>query len=168
MEQLDLEINGNKKPAASDEINLIEDLPLAARLRPRELDEYVGQKHLLSPGRLLRRAIDADRFTSIILSGPPGIGKTSLAELIAKKTHSAFIRLSGVISNVSDIRREISNALLRKTTSGRKTILFIDEIHRFNKAQQDVLLPDVENGNVRLIGATTHNPQIPPWQEAFD
>jgi putative ATPase len=112
----------------------------------------------LGEGKLLRRAINADRFTSIILSGPPGVGKTSLAELIAKSTESAFVRLSGVVSTVSDIRREISNAVLRKQANGKKTIVFIDEIHRFNKAQQDVLLPDVENGNIRLIGATTHNP----------
>ncbi|MFA7185821.1 MAG: replication-associated recombination protein A [Victivallales bacterium] len=134
------------------------DTPLPARLRPLSFDEYAGQKHLLAPGKLLRRAIDADRFSSIILSGPPGVGKTSLAELIAKMTDSAFIRLSGVISTVSDIRREIAAAVQRKSGTGRKTIIFIDEIHRFNKAQQDVLLPDVESGNIRLVGATTHNP----------
>ncbi|MGE4563369.1 MAG: replication-associated recombination protein A [Victivallaceae bacterium] len=135
-------------------------MPLAARLRPRNIDEYVGQRHLLGEKMLLRRAIEADRFSSIILSGPPGTGKTSLAELIAKSTNSAFVRLSGVTSSVADIRREIATALKRREVNGRRTILFIDEIHRFNKAQQDALLPDVENGNIRLIGATTHNPQF--------
>ena len=135
-------------------------MPLAARLRPRSLDEYVGQRHLLEPGRLLRRAIDADRFSSIILSGPPGTGKTSLAEVIARMTDSEFIRLSGVTSSVADVRREIAAAVKRRRSSGRRTILFIDEIHRFSRSQQDSLLPDVENGNVRLFGATTHNPHF--------
>jgi putative ATPase len=139
--------------------------PLAAFMRPKKFEHFVGQRHILAPGKLLRRAIDADRFSSIIFSGPPGTGKTSLSELIATVSNSAFIRLSGISSNVSDIRKEISNAIHRRKISGRHTILFIDEIHRFNKAQQDVLLPDVESGNVRLIGATTHNPNfyiIPP------
>ena len=136
------------------------DMPLAARMRPRSLEEYAGQKHLLGDGMLLRRAIEADRFSSIILSGPPGTGKTSLAELIAKTTCSAFVRLSGVTSSVADIRKEIATAVKRREINGRRTVLFIDEIHRFNKAQQDALLPDVENGNIRLIGATTHNPQF--------
>ena len=133
-------------------------LPLAIRMRPRSFDEYAGQKHLLAPGKLLRRAVDADKFTSIILSGPPGCGKTSLAELIARQTDSVFIRLSGVTSSVGDLRKEIANAILLKDNIGRKTTIFIDEIHRFNRAQQDSLLPDVENGNIRLVGATTHNP----------
>jgi putative ATPase len=132
--------------------------PLAARLRPRTLDEFIGQRHILGEGKLLRRAIQADRLSSIILYGPPGTGKTSLAEIIANATQSRFERLSGVESNVADIRRVIAGAVNRLTNTGQKTILFLDEIHRFNKAQQDVLLPDVENGNVRLIGATTHNP----------
>ncbi len=135
-------------------------MPLAARLRPRNIQEYAGQKHLLGEGMLLRRAIEADRFSSIILSGPPGTGKTSLAEIIANSTNSEFVRLSGVTSSVADIRREIAGAVTRRGMNGRNTVLFIDEIHRFNKAQQDALLPDVENGNVRLIGATTHNPQF--------
>ena len=134
--------------------------PLPARVRPTTFDEYVGQKHILAPGRLLRRAIDADRFSSIILHGPPGVGKTSLAELIATVTNSAFARLSGVESNVADIRREVATAIQRREASRKSTILFIDEIHRFNKARQDVLLPDVENGNIRLIGATTLNPNF--------
>jgi putative ATPase len=132
--------------------------PLATRMRPQTLDDFVGQRHILAPGKLLWRAIKADRISSIILYGPPGTGKTSLAQVIANATQSKFERLSGVESNVADIRRIIAGAANRLATSGQKTILFIDEIHRFNKAQQDVLLPDVENGTVRLIGATTHNP----------
>ena len=131
---------------------------MAARLRPCDLSEYVGQTHILGPGQLLRRAIEADRLQSLIFYGPPGTGKTSLAQIIARHTRSRFIRLSGVESNVGDLRRELSAAANRLTNSGQFTILFIDEIHRFNKAQQDVLLPDVEAGVVRLIGATTHNP----------
>jgi putative ATPase len=131
--------------------------PLAQRMRPQSLDEYAGQEHILGPGKLLRRAIEADRISSIILFGPPGTGKTTLAEIIARATSSRFERLSGVESNVADLRRVIATAANR-ATSGVKTILFIDEIHRWNKAQQDVLLPDVERGTVRLIGATTHNP----------
>jgi putative ATPase len=132
--------------------------PLAARMRPHSLDEYVGQQHILGSGKLLRRAIESDRLTSIILYGPPGTGKTSLAQIIAATTRSHFERLSGVESSVADIRKVAAAAALRRRTNGGRTILFIDEIHRFNKAQQDVLLPDVENGNVRMIGATTHNP----------
>lgn len=132
--------------------------PLSTRMRPRTLDEYAGQQHIIGEGKLLRRAIEADRISSIILFGPPGTGKTTLAQIIANATESKFERLSGVESSVADIRRVIATAANRLQTSGAKTILFIDEIHRFNKAQQDVLLPDVESGVVRLIGATTHNP----------
>ena len=132
--------------------------PLATRMRPRTLDEFVGQEHILAPGKLLRRAIEADRLPSVILSGPPGTGKTTLAHIIADMTHAKFVRLSGVESNVAEMRRAIAAATNRIRTSGQKTILFIDEIHHFNKAQQDILLPDVENGNLRLIGATTYNP----------
>jgi len=132
--------------------------PLATRMRPRSLDEFVGQEHILGPGKLLRRAIEADRLPSVILSGPPGTGKTTLAYIIADMTHAKFVRLSGVESNVAEMRRVIATAANRLQTSGQKTILFIDEIHHFNKAQQDILLPDVESGNLRLIGATTYNP----------
>ena len=132
--------------------------PLAARMRPRNLDEYVGQTHILGKGQLLRRAIEADRIQSLIFYGPPGTGKTSLAQIIARQTKSKFERLSGVESNVADMRRVFSAASNRLQNTGAATILFIDEIHRFNKAQQDVLLPDVESGVIKLIGATTHNP----------
>jgi putative ATPase len=132
--------------------------PLATRMRPRTLEDFVGQRHILGEGKLLWRAIKADRISSIILYGPPGTGKTSLAQVIANATKGKFESLSGVESNVADIRRVIATAANRLANAGQRTILFIDEIHRFNKAQQDVLLPDVENGTVRLIGATTHNP----------
>src|SRR5471030_474192 len=132
--------------------------PLAARMRPRNLDEYAGQTHILAPGQLLRRAIEADRIQSLIFYGPPGTGKTSLAQIIARQTKSKFERLSGVESNVADMRRVLSAASNRLDNTGQPTILFIDEIHRFNKSQQDVLLPDVESGVIKLIGATTHNP----------
>ncbi|MEY2585679.1 MAG: putative ATPase, partial [Verrucomicrobiota bacterium] len=127
-------------------------------MRPRTLDEFVGQEHILAPGKLLRRAIEADRLPSVILSGPPGTGKTTLAHVIADMTHAKFERLSGVESNVAEMRKVVASAQNRLRSAGRKTILFVDEIHHFNKAQQDILLPDVESGNLRLIGATTYNP----------
>ena len=132
--------------------------PLAARMRPRSLEEYAGQRHILSEGMLLRRAIEADRIQSLIFYGPPGTGKTTLAQIIANRTASRFVRLSGVESNVAEMRQVLASAANRLENTGHPTLLFIDEIHRFNKAQQDVLLPDVEGGTVRLIGATTHNP----------
>ena len=132
--------------------------PLAARMRPRTLEDIAGQDHILGPGKLLRRAIEADRISSIILYGPPGCGKTSLADVIARTTKRAFDRSSGVLSNVAGLRQSLEAAKQRRLVSKRETILFIDEIHRFNKAQQDVLLPYVEEGAVTLIGATTHNP----------
>ena len=132
--------------------------PLATRMRPRSLEEFVGQQHILGPGKLLRRAIEADRLPSVILYGPPGSGKTTLARIIAEMTHAKFVRISGVESNVAEMRRVLAAATNRLGTSGQKTILFVDEIHHFNKAQQDILLPDVEAGNLRLIGATTYNP----------
>jgi putative ATPase len=134
--------------------------PLAARFRPRVLEEYIGQSHLLAPGKPLRRLIEADRLSSLILFGPPGVGKTSLAEVIARRTVCHFERLNGVEASVSDLRRVLAGAVTRLKVNGQRTVLFIDEIHRFNKAQQDVLLPDVEAGSVRLIGATTHNPSF--------
>src|ERR1700736_390917 len=132
--------------------------PLPARMRPRSLEEYLGQHHILGHGKLLRRAIESDRLTSIILFGPRGSGKTSLAQIIASTTKSHFERLSGVESSVADIRRVAAAAAFRRRANNGRTILFVDEIHRFNKTQKDVLLPDVESGNLRLIGATTHNP----------
>ncbi|OQW95144.1 MAG: AAA family ATPase, partial [Verrucomicrobia bacterium A1] len=132
--------------------------PLAARMRPRALEEVVGQEHLLGAGKLLRRAIEADRLGSVILYGPPGCGKTTLAEVIARVTRRRFERTSGVLANVAMLRTHLESARNRLRTSGAETILFIDEIHRFNKAQQDVLLPYVEDGSITLVGATTHNP----------
>jgi putative ATPase len=152
----------NQQPATSESTGAgatpASAAPLATRMRPTTLDEFVGQQHILAPGKLLWRAIQADRISSIILYGPTGTGKTTLATVIANATKSRFERLSGVESNVADIRRVIAGAANRLANTGQRTILFIDEIHRFNKAQQDVLLPDVESGTVRLIGATTHNP----------
>lgn len=132
--------------------------PLAARMRPQTLDEVVGQDHILAEGKLLRRAIEADRMGSIILYGPPGCGKTTIAEVIAHATKRRFARTSGVLANVAILRDLLKRAEHLKKSQGDETILFIDEIHRFNKAQQDVLLPYVENGAITLVGATTHNP----------
>jgi putative ATPase len=129
--------------------------PLAARMRPRRLAEVVGQDHLLRPGSLLPRLVAQNRFGSLLFYGPPGSGKTSIAEAIANETRSRFVRLNAVLSNVAELREILASARRRPEDA---TILFIDELHRFNKAQQDLLLPDVEQGSVRLIGATTHNP----------
>jgi len=132
--------------------------PLAVRMRPRTLDEFVGQAHIVGPGQLLRRAIEADRITSAILYGPPGTGKTALAHIIAQATRAHFESLNATAAGVAELREAIARAKERTRLDGRRTILFIDEIHRFNKAQQDVLMPDVEQGNPILIGATTMNP----------
>jgi len=133
--------------------------PLAARMRPRTLDEFVGQEHIVGPGKLLRRAIEADRlFSSIILWGPPGTGKTTLAMVIANQTKSHFETLSAVLAGKAELRDVIDAALERRRLYQKKTILFVDEVHRWNKAQQDALLPHVENGTFVLIGATTENP----------
>jgi putative ATPase len=132
--------------------------PLADRLRPRSLDEFVGQHHILGPGKLLRRAIEADRVTSLILFGPPGTGKTTLARIVANTTASYFATLNAVLAGVKDIRQAIADANDRLRHHHQRTILFVDEVHRFNKAQQDALLPHVENGTVVFIGATTENP----------
>lgn len=133
--------------------------PLAARLRPRNLSEYVGQKHLLGEGKILRKLIDNDQITSMIFWGPPGVGKTTLARIIAHKTQAEFINFSAVTSGIKDIK-EVMNHAEQSRQIGIKTILFIDEIHRFNKAQQDAFLPFVEKGSITLIGATTENPSF--------
>jgi len=132
--------------------------PLAVRMRPVTLKEFAGQEHILGEGKLLKRAIDADRITSLILYGPPGTGKTTLAHVIANVTKAYFHEINAVVSNVQELKGAIKSAKERECSSGKKTILFIDEIHRFNKAQQDVLMPDIEAGNPVLIGATTYNP----------
>lgn len=134
------------------------DAPLSARMRPCNLKEYIGQAHILGEGKLLSRAVAADRLSSLILFGPPGVGKTTLALCIAKETRSHFERINAVSSNVEEMRKIISGTVHRRASSGRKTLLFIDEIHRFNKSQQDVLMPDIEEGNIILIGATVFNP----------
>ncbi len=132
--------------------------PLARRVAPRTIDDLIGQDHILGQGKILRRAIEADRLTSLILFGPPGSGKTALARIIAMRTKSAFEPLNAVTSGVKELRELIVAAKQRRIHDKRRTIVFIDEIHRFNRAQQDALLPDVENGNIILIGATTENP----------
>lgn len=132
--------------------------PLAARLRPRRLEEVVGQDHLLGPGRLLRRMLDADRITSVVFYGPPGTGKTTLAELIAHHTRRKFVSLNAAAAGVKELRELLDAARARVETEGRPTVLFVDELHHFNKSQQNVLLPDVENGIVSLVAATTANP----------
>ncbi|GAI23273.1 unnamed protein product, partial [marine sediment metagenome] len=139
--------------------------PLAARMRPRSLEEFVGQEEIAGPGRLLRRAIEGDQLSSLILWGPPGTGKTTLAMIIANTTKSYFAAISAVMAGVADIRRIIAEAKNRRGMYGQRTIVLVDEIHRFNKAQQDALLPHVEDGTIVLIGSTTENPYfevIPP------
>src|SRR5213595_2661456 len=150
---------GSDTPVAATK-NISTGEPLAARMRPRTLDEILGQEHILGPGRVLRRSIEADRIPSMILWGPPGSGKTTLAEVIALQTHAHFVTLSAVSAGVADLRKVVEDAKKLKQFSGQRTILFIDEIHRFNKAQQDAVLPHVERGVVTLIGATTENPSF--------
>ncbi len=145
MDLFDEKIEDNKKP-------------LALRMRPEKLAEFVGQQHILGPGKLLRRAIESDSITSILLYGPPGCGKTTLSQVIANTTNSYFDRLNAVTSGVAEVRQFLQQAQNRKKFESKKTILLIEEIHRFNKPQQDALLPDVEEGNVSLIGTTTQNP----------
>lgn len=134
--------------------------PLAARMRPRTLDEILGQEQLLAPGRVLRRSIEEDHIPSMILWGPPGSGKTTLAEVIARQTHTHFVTLSAVSAGVADLRKVVEDARKLRQFTKQRTIMFIDEIHRFNKAQQDAVLPHVERGVVTLIGATTENPSF--------
>jgi putative ATPase len=143
---------------ASEAANRRSAQPLAVRMRPATLDEFVGQRHFLGEGKLLRRLLQADRLGSVILYGPPGTGKTTLAHLLAGASHSKFVQLSAVTSGVKELRGVLDQARDRLSTVGAKTLLFVDEIHRFNKSQQDVLLPDVEEGAVILVGATTQNP----------
>lgn len=140
------------------ETKIDDNLPLAVRMRPRTLEEFVGQEHIIGEGKLLSRTIEVDRITSIILYGPPGTGKNCLAFIISNITKGRFEEVNAVTSNVAQLRNIIEAAKNRLHTSGKKTILFIDEIHRFNKAQQDVLMPSVEKNEIILIGATTHNP----------
>jgi putative ATPase len=142
--------------AAAD--RLAAQAPLAARVRPRTIDDVVGQAHLLGPGRPLRRLVEQDRLSSVLLWGPPGTGKTTLALAMAGTTSRAFEQLSAVTAGVKDVREVIERARQRLGERGQGTILFLDEIHRFNKAQQDALLPAVEDGTLVLIGATTENP----------
>src|SRR5215831_13418170 len=134
--------------------------PLAERMRPRTFDEFVGQQDLLAPGRPLREAIERDLLQSIILWGPPGTGKTTLARIIADTTKARFVSFSAVLSGIKEIREVMSEAERLRRTTGRRTIVFVDEIHRFNKAQQDAFLPRVEAGDIVLIGATTENPSF--------
>lgn len=143
----------DKRRTTSDE-----NKPLAVRMRPRSLDDFIGQEHILGKDKLLRRLIESDTISSVILYGPPGCGKTTLALIISEKTNSHFERINAAANNVADMRRIIDQAHKRESLDGKRTILLVDEIHRFNKAQQDVLMPDVEAGNPVLIGTTTHNP----------
>jgi len=150
----------NDSDSLFNEYNSLKDAPLSHRMRPQNLSEFVGQKHILGSEKLLTKAIEADRLSSLILYGPPGVGKTTLAQCIANKTKTTFERINAVSSNVEELRKILATAINRRKTFNRKTILFIDEIHRFNKAQQDVLMPDIEEGNIILIGATVFNPSF--------
>src|SRR5262245_12596126 len=144
--------------AGTRQKNLARVAPLAVRMRPRTLDEFVGQQHFLGPGKLLRRMLEADRLTSVIFYGPPGTGKTTLAQIIAQYTHSHFEQMNAAAVGVKEVRAILDAAKERLGNGGQRTVLFLDEIHRFNKAQQDILLGDVELGLIILVGATTENP----------
>lgn len=143
---------------ASRDDNVRKAAPLAARMRPRTLDEFIGQEHFLGPGKLLRRLLQADRLGSIVFYGPPGTGKTSLAEVIARQTRCHFQPLNAVAAGIKEVREILETARIRLEDSGQRTILFVDELHHFNRSQQDILLPDVEEGRIILLGATTQNP----------
>ena len=134
--------------------------PLADRMRPRTLDEFIGQGHIIGPGRLLRRAIEADRLTSSIFYGPPGCGKTTLASIIARATSAAFVQLNAVTSGVADVREVLKAAKERRMMTGQATYLLLDECHRWSKAQSDSILPAIEQGLIRFIGSTTENPMV--------
>jgi putative ATPase len=153
----------SRQPAADlfkamQEANLRSAQPLAARMRPRNLDEFMGQEHFLGPGKLLRRLLAADRLGSVVLHGPPGSGKTSLAHVIASQTRCLFRPLNAVASGIKELRELLQQARIELETTAQRTILFVDELHHFNRNQQDILLPDVEEGRIILIGTTTHNP----------
>ena len=153
-------LEAKREEVSVEDGGLLHDVPLAARMRPRSLAEFVGQEHLVGEGRVLRKCIESDQLPSMILWGPPGSGKTTLAYVIANVTKSHFSPLSAVSAGVADLRRVVEEARRRRKLSGQRTIMFIDEIHRFNKNQQDAILPYVENGVVSLIGATTENPSF--------
>ena len=144
--------------AAEEEANQRNNMPLAARMRPKRLADFAGQQHFLGAGKLLRRLIDARRLGSVLFYGPPGTGKTTLAHLLAVETGGTFKQLSAVTSGVKDLREVLDWARDQVATGAPRPLLFIDEIHRFNRSQQDALLPDVESGTVSLVGATTSNP----------
>lgn len=154
---MDAFVTGKKRSRGEEKGGFV---PLAERLRPTSLSEIIGQEHLVGDGVLLRRLVEADHLCSIILWGPPGCGKTTLAKVLAKETSATFVSLSAVTAGVGEVRSVISAAMERKRGYGAKTILFLDEVHRFNKAQQDALLPSVESGVLILIGATTENPSF--------
>src|SRR5262245_462540 len=144
--------------AAGREANLAKALPLAARKRPRTLDDFVGQEHFLGPGKLLRRLLAADRLGSLIFHGPPGCGKTSLAHVVARMTSCRFRPLNAVAAGLKELRELLTEARAELEAGGQRTVLFVDELHHFNRSQQDVLLPEVEEGRIVLLGTTTHNP----------
>src|SRR5438477_5429557 len=144
--------------ADSRQKNLNRVAPLAVRMRPRNLEEFVGQQHFLGPGKLLRRMLEADRLSSVIFYGPPGTGKTTLAQIIAQYSRCHFEQVNAAAIGVKEVRQILDAAKERLGHTGQRSVLFLDEIHRFNRAQQDILLPDVENGHILLVGATTENP----------